>query len=255
MKKILKIVMVSTFLTVFLGSCGKKQKGVLEATNTEATANIIAKTSSEDDGKEHFSEIEKKEINIEEFINLEDLTSIIGADGIELNYADDNRLIFHSFAGLFICEKDEEDWKATQTLDLASLEANMTQGDNASLIYADKDEVWILPKRYALDNENPVTYKYLISEDRLEKIEGFSDQIDSALQWSYSEEGTKLYKEIQQQTDLFCSNLYPINGIDEAVYGFIAVNSEGLNSLQYGCYYKDTSRLEMKSIIVDEKKN
>lgn len=201
--------------------------------------------------------LEAKEVDIKQLMTEENSAGdFLGADGLELNYADDSRIIFHSHAGLFICDKDGENWQLTHTLDFAPLEANVTQGDHASLIWADREEVLIMPRRYAPDNDNPITYRYLISEKRLEKTDGFQEQEDLALTWSYSEEGMKRMQQMyanMQQENVSLSNLYPVGGLDTGVYGFVSVGYDDLNalqSLQYGSYDENTDNLEMKEIII-----
>ena len=177
--------------------------------------------------------------------------NLLGADGIELNYADQGQIVFHSFAGLFLCVKTGEGWKINRTLDLNSLGAGATQGDNFSLITADKDGAFISPECYSPKPEIPVTYRYLFNDNRLELKGRFGDKPDSVMQWSHSKEAMDIRETIRQklgQEALWISNLYPVMDMDVNVYGFITLGDGGLETLGYGRYWKDTDRLEHEAI-------
>lgn len=181
-----------------------------------------------------------------------------GTDGIELNYIGDRIIVFHSFAGIFVCERTEDGWVLGQTLDLSPLEADATQGDGFTMVKADGQEVRISPNCYAPDNEIPVTYRYLISENRLELAGRFQEEEDANLKWSYSDatmaRKETIYNKLGQE-GILISNLYrpdldSVKQMDSEVYGFIAVGSgdgEAI-SLQYGCYWEAAGRLELELI-------
>ncbi|MBE7721376.1 MAG: hypothetical protein E7243_17955 [Lacrimispora celerecrescens] len=179
--------------------------------------------------------------------------ALLGADGIELNYADSERLVFHSYAGLFRCEKNSDNWVMKQSLDLKPLEANATQGDHYSYISADRDTALISPKCYASDNEIPVTFRYLFAEGKLELVGRFQDYTDSNLVWSYSEEAMSIQQKLSEKPDLnglWISNLYPIAEMNSNVYGFIVVGAKGLESIRYGLYWSDLDQLELEPVRV-----
>lgn len=189
-------------------------------------------------------------------VDLESISepmNLLGANGIELNYIGDDTIVFHSFAGVFVCELTEDGWALSRTLDLVPLEATATQGDNLTIIGADGQEVWISPKCYAPDNEIPVTYRYLISENRLELAGRFQEKEDMYLKWSYSEEAMAKKETVYQtlnQKGMLISNLYPILYMDSEVYGFIVVDSgaETFSPLQYGRYWDASRKLELEPI-------
>lgn len=179
--------------------------------------------------------------------------ALLGADGIELNYADSERLVFHSYAGLFRCEKNSDNWVMKQSLDLKPLEANATQGDHYSYVSADRDTALISPKCYASDNEIPVTFRYLFAEGKLELVGRFQDYTDSNLVWSYSEEAMSIRQKLSEKPDLnglWISNLYPIAEMNSNVYGFIVVGAKGLESIRYGLYWSDLDQLELEPVRV-----
>ena len=178
---------------------------------------------------------------------------LLGADGMELNYIGEDIIVFHSFAGVFVCTFTEDGWVLSQTLDLEPLEGTATQGDNFTLIRADGKAVWISPKCYAPDNEIPVTYKYLIAENRLELAGRFQEEEDDYLRWSYSEEGMALKESVRsklEQEGMVISNLYPVLYMDSVVYGFIAVDSGERSSIQYGRYWKASGEVKLETIPV-----
>lgn len=178
---------------------------------------------------------------------------LLGADGMELNYIGKDIIVFHSFAGVFVCKFTEDGWVLSQTLDLEPLEGTATQGDNFTLIRADGQAVWISPKCYAPDNEIPVTYKYLIAENRLELAGRFQEEEDDYLRWSYSEEGMALKETVRsklEQEGMVISNLYPVLYMDSEVYGFIAVDSGERSSIQYGRYWKASGEVKLETISV-----
>ncbi len=178
-------------------------------------------------------------------------SALMGSDGIELNYADMETLVFHSHAGLFRCEKDNGNWVVKQSLDLKTIEAGATQGDHYSYISADRDCAMISPKCYAPDNEVPITLRYLFDEEKLELAGRFRDYKDPSLVWSYSEEADSIGQKIHGKPELkgmWISNLYPIEEMNSNVYGFIAVGSDGLKSLQYGLYWSELDQLELKPV-------
>lgn len=185
--------------------------------------------------------------------SISEPAELLGADGIELNYIGDGIIVFHSFAGVFVCEWTEDGWVLNQTLDLAPLEANVTQGDNFTMIKTDGQVVWISPKCYAPDNKIPVTYRYLIAENRLELAGRFQEKEDMHLKWSYSEEAMArretIYHKLAQR-GLLLSNLYPVLYMDSEVYGFIAVDSgaAALSPPQYGRYWEASGKLELEPI-------
>ena len=182
---------------------------------------------------------------------MSDNLNLLGADGIELNYADHGQIVFHSFAGLFQCVNTGEGWKINRSLDLDSLGAGATQGDSFSLITADKDGAFISPECYSPKPEIPVTYRYLFADNRLELNGRFEDKPDSVMQWSHSQEAAAIRETIREkmgQEALWVSNLYPVMDMDVNVYGFITLGDRGLESLGYGRYWKDVDRLELEAI-------
>lgn len=182
---------------------------------------------------------------------MSDNLNLLGADGIELNYADHGQIVFHSFGGLFQCINTGEGWKINRTLDLGSLGAGATQGDSFSLITADKDGAFISPECYSPKTEIPVTFRFLFTDNRLELTGRFEDKPDSAMGWSYSEEAMALRETVQKklgQEALWISNLYPVMDMDSNVYGFITLGDRGLETLGYGRYWSDLDRLELEAV-------
>ena len=186
---------------------------------------------------------------------MSDNLSLLGADGIELDYAGHGQIVFHSFAGLFQCINTGEGWKINRTLDLKSLGAGTTQGDNYSLITADKDSAFISPECYSPKTEMPVTYRYTFADGSLELKGRFQEKPDSIMQWSHSEEAMAIRETIREiireqagQEILWISNLCPVMETDANVYGFVTLGNGGLETLGYGLYWMETDRLELAAI-------
>lgn len=186
-----------------------------------------------------------------------DARELIGTDGVELLYADQDTAVFRCAAGLFVCRHAITGWSIAQTLDLAAMGAGATQGDAYSLVTAGSEEALISPECYSPDQEIPVTCRYLYSENRLELKGRFEAVTDPELKWGNSEEGMAvqemLRKEIGEENKaLWISNLYPAGKSDTEAYRFIAVEDTGLKSLQYGIYNKTLEHVTMLPVAVSK---
>lgn len=104
-----------------------------------------------------------------------DMTGTTGADGVRLYYADDKRLIFAGYFGLFVYDRTKEE--IFRSVDLEPIECNMTQGDNACeiLIAEDGETVYLHCVR------KDEMYVYDINKNKLNKE-------------SYNLENISLYK-------------------------------------------------------------
>lgn len=69
----------------------------------------------------------------------------LGADGAILDYADETRVIFHGYFGLFVYDRAEQ--ALTGAVDLEPIGCNFTQGDDACEVYveADGSKVYLCP--------------------------------------------------------------------------------------------------------------
>lgn len=93
-----------------------------------------------------------------------DVNTSPGADGTQLYYGDENKIIFGGYYGLFVY--DTENQKYIQSVDLKPIGCNMTQGDNAVEIMVKKGgEVVYLHKMS--DKEN--MYEYSVENNTFVK--------------------------------------------------------------------------------------
>ena len=87
----------------------------------------------------------------------------VGADMVMLDFASDDKIIFHGYFGLFVYDLNTE--KITQSIDLKPINCNFTQGDNTCVVTVNKDgrEVNLHP----ISSENMYVYK--LDDNTLEK--------------------------------------------------------------------------------------
>ena len=87
----------------------------------------------------------------------------VGADMVMLDFASDDKIIFHGYFGLFVYDLNTE--KITQSFDLEPINCNFTQGDNTCVVTVNKDgrEVNLHP----ISSENMYVYK--LDDNTLEK--------------------------------------------------------------------------------------
>lgn len=106
-------------------------------------------------------------------INLDDYP---GADGTHLYYADENKIIFADYYGLFVY--DTENHKYIQSVDLKPIGCDKTQGDDACEIAVNKDGTKVYLHvmsdkenmyEYSVENNTFVKKKYALDENNLYK--------------------------------------------------------------------------------------
>lgn len=106
-------------------------------------------------------------------INLDDYP---GADGTHLYYADENKIIFADYYGLFVY--DTENHKYIQSVDLKPIGCDKTQGDDACEIAVNKDGTKVYLHvmsdkenmyEYSVENNTFVKKKYALDETGLYK--------------------------------------------------------------------------------------
>lgn len=66
---------------------------------------------------------------------------MLGSDGVILDYADENIIIFHGYAGLFVYNRNT--FQIQDSIDLAQLGLDKTQGDEYCYIYAASDGQYV----------------------------------------------------------------------------------------------------------------
>lgn len=97
----------------------------------------------------------------------------VGADGVLLDFADENRVIFHGSAGLFVFSIAED--KMIGAVNLENIGCDKTQGDNYCevVVEADGSKVYLHP----LSEE--VMYVYDVEKQNLQKKKYQSAEIDN----------------------------------------------------------------------------
>ena len=109
----------------------------------------------------------------------------VGADMVMLDFASDDKIIFHGYFGLFVYDLNTE--KITQSIDLEPINCNFTQGDNTCVVTVNKDgrEVNLHPISsehmyvYKLDDNTLEKKVYIETEKKYGKITGAGPSADS----------------------------------------------------------------------------
>lgn len=103
----------------------------------------------------------------------------LGADGVFLDYADNERVIFHGYFGLFVYSLKEE--QMLHAIDLEPLGCNYTQGENACevLVSEDGEKVYLHTMSsdimYEYDIKEQVMYQKPFSVEGIELFHKFAD--------------------------------------------------------------------------------
>lgn len=154
--------------------------------------------------------------------------TIVGANGVKLDYADYEMIIFHDWCGLFVYSLKEQ--RIIEGIDLASIGCDATQGDNyciikvaadASKVYMNpyaKNELYIYDRKEGkLTKEEYVTFLYK-DIAFFENLHSTSEKIGVKLNVDYSSECVKFtgfsqvtYAYLESESGMF-SDLYYVKG-------------------------------------------
>lgn len=141
------------------------------------TRKKVSDASKNSAGQEKTVAKEKDSTKQDEIIGQKpvvDVNTSSGADGTQLYYGDENKIIFGGYYGLFVY--DTENQKYIQSVDLKTIGCNMTQGDGAVEIMVKKGgEVVYLHKmsdkenmyEYSVENNTFVKKKYNLDKKAL----------------------------------------------------------------------------------------
>ena len=141
------------------------------------TRKKVSDASKNSAGQEKTVAKEKDSTKQDEIIGQKpvvDVNTSPGADGTQLYYGDENKIIFGGYYGLFVY--DTENQKYIQSVDLKPIGCNMTQGDGAVEIMVKKGgEVVYLHKmsdkenmyEYSVENNTFVKKKYNLDKKAL----------------------------------------------------------------------------------------
>lgn len=112
----------------------------------------------------NYNNTEDKNNKIEPKISDVNIEQDIGTDMVILDYASDNKIIFHGYFGLFVYDLNEE--KMLQSIDLKEINCNYTQGDDACIVTVNQEgsELTLHP----ISSEE--MYVYNILDNKLEKV-------------------------------------------------------------------------------------
>lgn len=178
-------------------------------------------------------------LDLEEFARAEDAVSrFLGADGMLLDYADDDTRVFHTYAGLFVCQDSTDGWQLTRALDLAPLGANYTQGDNAAKVWADDVCAHI---------QTPdETYRYTYASGALDTVSDAAPPDQPEPDWSFGEEGSALTQQLTEETGQILSNPYPLDAENAA---FVAVSPDVL-ALYASVYAPETGSWTLEPVLL-----
>lgn len=109
-----------------------------------------------------------------------ELGMVMGSDGVQLDYADEDRIIFHDWFGMFVYDMEVKQFVGA--VDLAQIGCGNTQGDNACEVWAASDggTVYLHPARdegmfiYRVETNTVTRERYDISG-----IDMFDDFLDT----------------------------------------------------------------------------
>ena len=158
---------IAIFLILICGitviGFGTRHTGSVDTNNSAKREETVDNKSTE----------KEKIVGQKPTINLDDYP---GADGTHLYYADENKIIFADYYGLFVY--DTENHKYIQSVDLKPIGCDKTQGDDACEIAVNKDGTKVYLHvmsdkenmyEYAVENNTFVKKKYALDENDLYK--------------------------------------------------------------------------------------
>lgn len=132
---------------------------------------------------EDMEEVESAE-EVEVNIPTIDLDANLGADGVILDYADDNIVIFHGYFGLFVYDLSNQ--KIVRAVDLVPIGCNYTQGDNYCEVMVSEDGAFVylhplsLSEMYVFHVSTGKLYKSSYNLDGVALFDRFADNHDLA---------------------------------------------------------------------------
>ena len=118
LKRMIYCVIITLLLSIIFIGCGS-----LSNKNDKSKVAVPK-------GIETITEITPSEVKV-------DKETFIGVDVATLNYASDDRIVFHGNFGLFIYDLNTE--KVIGSIDVKAIDCGSTQGDNACAVSVSKD--------------------------------------------------------------------------------------------------------------------
>lgn len=145
-----------------------------------------------------------------------DLKADIGADGVTLDYADNDIVIFHGYFGLFVYQLSDQ--KIIGAVDLEPIGCNYTQGDSYCEVFVSMDGkfVYLHPMNQTVQYTYEVDTKKLTqSEYNLDGIAMF-DGLEDNFEQAVKSDAIYSYNRVA----------FTIDGTDEKYYGYLGVFSD-----------------------------
>ena len=165
-----------------------------------------------------------------------DLTATTGADGGRLYYADDKKIIFAGYFGLFVYDRTKEE--VFRSVDLKPIGCNKTQGDNACEISVSEDGETIYLHCVGKDE----MYVYDINGNRLSK-ESYNLKNIPLYQGVNEEKETITYTSNGKKKEITLTGSYDCIG--DLVY---CENDEPIIPIFMKSPYKDTKPFKPEDI-------
>jgi bla regulator protein blaR1 len=143
-----------------------------------------------------------------------DLEANLGADGVLLDYADDNIVIFHGYFGLFVYDLHNQ--KLVRAVDLSPIGCNYTQGDNYCEVVVSDDGAFV----YLHPLSESEMYVFHVSRGKLYKT-------------TYNLDGIVLFDKLDDNYDLVSSGegFYSMERVvfetkEGTYYGYLSAHGE-----------------------------
>lgn len=184
----------------------------------ETTNNTDISVSEEtSESKENDNQVDKNdEIEITVTAPTIDLSANLGADGVMLDYADNDIVIFHGYFGLFVYRLTDQ--QIIGAVDLEPIGCNYTQGDAYCEVLVSKDGKFV----YLHPMNQSIQYTYEIATKRL-------------IQSAYDLAGITMFDGLEDNSELAMRSdgIYSLDRVafsnkesDEIYYGYLAVHSD-----------------------------
>ena len=153
---------------------------------------------------------------------------MLGSDGVILDYADENIIIFHGYAGLFVYNRNT--FQIQDSIDLAQLGLDKTQGDEYCEIFVSDDGQYV----YFRPMENGV----YILEELYNEMSGVT--MDAYVTYRYHVEAKSMIKGPWETLFMYTTSIHElkdtsqcIEGID-VTQGFYSASCEEISDGVYG---------------------
>lgn len=166
-----------------------------------------------------------------------------GADGVELDYVDDENVILHGYFGLFVYSKTEK--RVIRSVDLAAIGCEATQGDAYCdvQVKADGTQVYLHSVNesfmYVYEIDENKLYKQEYNMDGIETFSSFRDVRELAVE--YRREGLEVPDNWENGWFRSMAADWVVDG--KRKYGYLEIDPDNFNSM-LDLYYVENDRRE-----------